>query len=100
MQSDDEMLNGQAQQPLKADECRMYGVRWFILAIFVAYSATNSVQWIQFSIIADVIRDYYSVSYSVVDWTSLVYMVLYIPFIFPASYLLDKLAPFRLCFLV
>lgn len=75
-------------------EFRVYRIRWFILALFVMYSAVNSMQWIQFSIIADVITEFYGVDYNTVNWTSQIYMVLYIPFIFPASYLLDKLVSY------
>lgn len=74
-----------------AKKCQVYRIRWFVLALFVMYSASNSLQWIQFSIIADVITEFYGVEYTAVNWTSQIYMVLYIPFIFPASYLLDKL---------
>lgn len=69
---------------------QLYKIRWFLLGLFVAYSASNSMQWIQFSILTDVVTKYYGVSTTWVDWTSMLYMVLYIPFIFPASYLLDK----------
>lgn len=71
--------------------CKVYKIRWIVLAIFVLYSASNAMQWVQYSIIADVIVKYYGVSYTFVDWTSMIYMVLYIPFIFPGSYMLDKL---------
>ncbi|KAJ8981718.1 hypothetical protein NQ317_003783 [Molorchus minor] len=70
---------------------QVYKIRWLILALFVAFSASNAMQWIQFSIIADVVVKYYGVSTQWVDWTSMIYMVLYIPFIFPGSYLLEKL---------
>lgn len=73
------------------DKIKLYKIRWLVLAIFVLYSASNSIQWIQFSIISDVIVKYYGVSTTWVDWTSMIYMVLYIPFVFPASYFLEKL---------
>lgn len=75
--------------------CKVYRRRWAILALFVAFSASNAMQWIQYSIIADVITQFYNVSTTAVDWTSMIYMVLYIPFIFPASYLLDKLVSYH-----
>lgn len=80
----------------------VYKIRWFVLGLFVMYSASNSLQWIQFSIIADVVTEFYGVGYTAVNWMSQLYMVLYIPFIFPASYLLDKLVStklLRLCFI-
>lgn len=75
----------------KIEVCKVYKIRWLILTIFVLYSASNAFQWIQYSIIADVIVNYYGVSYTFVNWTSMIYMILYIPFIFPGSYMLDKL---------
>lgn len=75
----------------QSTECRVYTKRWLILAMFVIYSMSNSMQWIQYSIIANVVEKYYSVPSTYVDWTSMIYMVTYIPLIFPASWLLDKL---------
>ncbi|XP_030749533.1 uncharacterized MFS-type transporter C09D4.1 isoform X2 [Sitophilus oryzae] len=69
----------------------VYPIRWFILILFVFFSASNSMQWIQYAIISPVITSYYGVSNDWVNWTSLIFMVLYIPFIFPGSYLLEKL---------
>ncbi|CAO1365862.1 unnamed protein product, partial [Diamesa serratosioi] len=72
-------------------EFRVYKLRWVVLGIFVMYSASNAMQWIQFSIISNVVQRYYNISSSWVDWTSMIYMILYIPLIFPGSWLLDKL---------
>lgn len=83
--------NGTTDIKNPTKKCQVYRIRWFVLVLFVMYSAINSLQWIQFSIIADVITEFYGVEYLAVNWTSQIYMVLYIPFIFPASYLLDKL---------
>lgn len=84
-------VEGKVGQLPQIEKVKVYRIRWLILALFVGYSASNSIQWIQFSIIADVVVKYYNVPTSWVDWTSMIYMVLYIPFIFPASYLLQKL---------
>lgn len=81
---------GRAALP-KIEKCKVYKIRWLVLGIFVLYSACNALQWIQYSIITDVIVKYYGVTTTAVDWTSMIYMVVYIPFIFPGSYLLDKL---------
>ena len=74
----------------QAIETKVYKRRWLILMIFVLYSASNAMQWIQYSIIANIIMAYYNVSSFLVDMTSMIYMITYIPFIFPASYLLDR----------
>lgn len=72
-------------------EVRLYKRRWLILIIFVFYSMSNAMQWIQYSIISNIVQKYYNVTSFAVDWTSMIYMVTYIPLIFPASWLLDKL---------
>ncbi|XP_039277327.1 feline leukemia virus subgroup C receptor-related protein 2 isoform X1 [Nilaparvata lugens] len=71
-------------------ECRVYGRRWLMLGLFVFYSMSNAMQWIQYAIIANVVMKYYDVESTLVDWTSIIYMVSYIPLIFPGSWLLDK----------
>lgn len=38
-----------------------------------------------------VICRYYGITSDWVDWTSMIFMVLYIPLIFPASWFLDKM---------
>lgn len=64
--------------------------RWLILSLFVAYSALNALQWTQYTIIQDVVMKYYGVSANTVSWTSMVYMVTYVPMIMPESFLLSK----------
>lgn len=76
---------------LPPGEFKMYKRRWLVLAIFVMYSASNALQWIQYSIIANIVQRYYDISSTWVDWTSMIFMILYIPLIFPASWILDKL---------
>lgn len=68
----------------------VYPVRWVVLFIFIFYSASNSMQWIQYSIIQDAVVKYYGVTSITVYWTSMIYMITYIPLIFPGSWLLDK----------
>ncbi|CAL8315431.1 unnamed protein product [Lota lota] len=74
----------------KCLETRLYWRRFAVLAIFSLYSLVNSFQWIQYSIITNIFSNYYSVSSAQVDWLSIVYMVAYIPLIFPATWILDK----------
>uniref|UniRef100_A0A8D9A8M8 Choline/ethanolamine transporter FLVCR1 n=1 Tax=Cacopsylla melanoneura TaxID=428564 RepID=A0A8D9A8M8_9HEMI len=71
-------------------ECKLYTRRYFILALFVIYSMSNSLQWIQYSIVTDHIVKYYGVTSFHVDCTSMIYMLVYIPLIFPGSWFLDK----------
>lgn len=76
---------------IKADKSlKVYKRRWIILLLFALCSGCNSSHWIQYSIITNIIVKYYGISRLIVDWTSIVYMALYIPLVFPASWLLQK----------
>ncbi|KAJ8736680.1 hypothetical protein PYW08_007336 [Mythimna loreyi] len=73
-----------------APEYTVFPIRWLVLFVFVFNSASNSMQWIQYTIIQDAVVKYYGVSSIQVYWTSMIFMITYIPLIFPASFLLDK----------
>ncbi|KPP66684.1 feline leukemia virus subgroup C receptor-related protein 1-like [Scleropages formosus] len=80
------MLHGGQKPP----QTRLYLRRFAVLAVFSLYSLVNAFQWIQYSIITNIFTFYYQVSSDKVDWLSVVYMVAYIPLIFPATWLLDQ----------
>lgn len=73
---------------------KVYKTRWVMLAFFVLYSASNSMQWVQYTIINDIVVNYYGVPSTLVSWTSMLYMVTYVPLIVPASWLLGKTVSF------
>ncbi|KAE9421679.1 hypothetical protein Angca_003144 [Angiostrongylus cantonensis] len=74
----------------KLVEPRVYKRRWAILAMFILLSASNGAQWIIYSVIAQIVSEFYDVSFSAVDWTSMIYMATYIMLFIPAAYLLDR----------
>ncbi|KAM3861357.1 choline/ethanolamine transporter FLVCR1 [Diretmus argenteus] len=74
----------------KPPETRLFPLRFAVLAVFSLSSLVNAFQWIQYSIITNVFTRYYGVSSDQVDWLSIVYMVAYVPLIFPATWLLDR----------
>ncbi|KAI4892281.1 hypothetical protein NFI96_012007 [Prochilodus magdalenae] len=78
--------------PKTPQECdtRLYKRRWAIVFLFSSYSLCNAFQWIQYGIINNIFMRFYSVSSFAIDWMSMVYMLTYIPFIFPVTWLLDK----------
>ncbi|XP_055374336.1 feline leukemia virus subgroup C receptor-related protein 2 isoform X2 [Condylostylus longicornis] len=82
---------GSVEELGKAQDFKVYKRRWAVLILFAFYSASNAMQWIQYSIINNIITKYYGVSGTWVDWTSMIYMILYIPLIFPGSWFLDKM---------
>ncbi|XP_042538210.1 feline leukemia virus subgroup C receptor-related protein 1 [Dipodomys spectabilis] len=63
--------------------------RFAVLLIFSSYSLVNAFQWIQYSIISNVFMDFYGVSQLHINWLSMVYMLAYVPLIFPVTWLLD-----------
>lgn len=71
-------------------ETRLYWSRFAVLTVFSLYSLVNAFQWIQYSIITNVFTQYYRVSNEQVNLLSIVYMIAYVPLIFPATWLLDK----------
>jgi FLVCR family feline leukemia virus subgroup C receptor-related protein len=73
-----------------AGQCREYKRRWLMLAIFALCSCTNAMHWIQFSIISNIATRYFNVSSSAINWTAVIFEASYIPFVFPASWLLDQ----------
>ena len=74
----------------KPAEYKVYGIRWVTLFLFVMYSTSNAFQWTQLVIISNILENYYQVTTLAVSWTSMIYMVTYIPLIFPASWFLQK----------
>ncbi|KAI8437964.1 hypothetical protein MSG28_010627 [Choristoneura fumiferana] len=94
-----EVISGSVMDNMEVDivtqktTYKVYKIRWLMLALFVLYSASNSMQWVQYTIINDIVVNYYGVPSTFVSWTSMVYMVTYVPLIVPASWLLDKTLP-------
>ncbi|CAH0558762.1 unnamed protein product [Brassicogethes aeneus] len=75
---------------LKEYDIQVYKRRWYILALFIWYSAINGLQWVEYSSITNIVVKYYNVSTITVDWTSIIYMALYPIFVIPASYVINK----------
>ncbi|XP_051942326.1 feline leukemia virus subgroup C receptor-related protein 2 isoform X1 [Hippocampus zosterae] len=73
-----------------APTTRLYVKRWAIVFLFSSYSLSNAYQWIQYGIISNIIVKFYQVDAFTVNWLSMVYMITYVPFIFPATWLLDQ----------
>ncbi|XP_034018395.1 feline leukemia virus subgroup C receptor-related protein 1 [Thalassophryne amazonica] len=84
------MLPNGGEQEETRPETRLYRRRFAVLTVFSLYSLVNAFQWIQYSIIAHVFKRFYDVTNGQVDCLSIVYMVVYVPLIFPATWLLDR----------
>ncbi|CAH8618496.1 unnamed protein product [Schistosoma haematobium] len=77
----------------------LYKRRWFSLLIFCLCSFGNAYQWIHLNIISDIVLFFWDASIpgsSVdtktisVDWLSMIYMLTYIPLIFPSNWILNR----------
>lgn len=69
---------------------RLYRKRWVMMILLSTLSLLNAYQWIQYSSINNIIAKFYTVGTAAVDWTSMMYMVAYVIFIFPGTWLLEK----------
>ncbi|XP_054826974.1 feline leukemia virus subgroup C receptor-related protein 2 isoform X2 [Eublepharis macularius] len=83
-----ETPNGSA--PGSAPEVRLTWRRWVIVFLFSSYSFCNAFQWIQYGSINLIFARFYGVTSFAIDWLSMCYMIIYIPFLFPVAWLLDK----------
>ena len=68
--------------------------RWVILALYSFSLACNAMMWISVSPILSVVskvinKKTYNVADIWVEMCSLVYMIVYIPIVFPCNYILD-----------
>ncbi|KAK1804833.1 hypothetical protein P4O66_003672 [Electrophorus voltai] len=77
-------------QPENPVSTHLYKRRWLVVMLFSSYSLCNSYQWIQYGIINNIFMRFYDVTSFTIDWLSMVYMLMYIPLIFPVTWLLDK----------
>ncbi|KAF7702266.1 solute carrier family 49 member A3 [Silurus meridionalis] len=74
-----------------APHFRVYKRRWFMLLVLCLLNCSNSVQWLTFAPIADQTAENLHVTLELVNWLSLVYMVVAIPLSFITIWMLDKL---------
>lgn len=79
-----------ANQENPSTSIKVFKRRWAILLIYVLYSAANSFQWMEYSIIANIIMRFYKVTSAEVDWTSIIYMLIYPIIVLPVSYFIEK----------
>ncbi|GJQ81226.1 hypothetical protein Trydic_g20445 [Trypoxylus dichotomus] len=87
-------MNMKEIEPQKSEnnlEFKLYGARWITISIFALLAAVNAIQWLEYSIITNIIMKYYGVSSVAVDGTSMIAMATYPVLLFPATYVIDKI---------
>lgn len=64
--------------------------RWIMELLVLISMTLIFMQWFQFTIVSDTMVTFYNTSPVFINWTSLIYMLCYVLFTFPVSYVLDN----------
>ena len=70
---------------------RVYGYRWVVLAMFMLINLTIQILWICFAPISGTAAQFYGVTDLQIGFLAMSFMVVYIPFSIPISWLIDTL---------
>ncbi|KAG7188877.1 hypothetical protein KM043_008483 [Ampulex compressa] len=84
------MLEGNEENSYQRLELKVYKRRWLMLGLYILCSGGSTCQWIQYSIISNIVTRYYNVSSLAVDWTAMSFMGYYVILVFPATYVADR----------
>ncbi|KAJ8938162.1 hypothetical protein NQ318_011927 [Aromia moschata] len=83
------MLKGNGEKTVPI--IKATNMRWLILIIYIIYATISTFQWVEYSIITNIVMRYYNVSASAVEWTAVVFMVMWPILVFPASFIIDRM---------
>ncbi|XP_060093025.1 solute carrier family 49 member A3 [Heteronotia binoei] len=91
---DVEVAARQAEE--KGDPCppggfQLYKRRWLVLAVVCLLNSSNAMLWLSFAPVADKTAEHFHISLDMVNWLSLVYLVISVPFGLVAIWMLDTL---------
>ena len=78
-----------ATQTPRHIEFHLYRRRYLMLTLFSLCSIANATVWIPLSPISTAVKNAYDVDLTQINIESLLYMILYVPFNFPANYAID-----------
>ncbi|XP_067409595.1 solute carrier family 49 member A3 [Emydura macquarii macquarii] len=66
-----------------------YRRRWFLLGVICLLNCSNAMLWLTFAPVADKSAAYFHISLDTINWLSLVYLLISIPFGLVATWILD-----------
>jgi FLVCR family MFS transporter 7 len=69
---------------------KVYKMRWYILAVICLANISNAINWICYSVIANLTGNFYSIDYEQVNFLSLAYMIIGIPSGFFSFWFIDS----------
>lgn len=84
------VVNDKKENNCNLLETKVYKRRWLMLGLFTLYSGIANSQWLQYSIVANIVSRYYGVSLLAVDWTAMTFMAYFVIFVFPATYVTNR----------
>lgn len=79
-----------ATTPAAGPVIRVYRRRWGMLGLYIAVICLNSVPYMQYTVVGNVLAKYFSVSKDDMEWMTMVSSATATLFIFPAAWVLDK----------
>ena len=68
---------------------RLYRTRWIVLSVFLFINLTIQLLWISYAPITSIAADFYGVKALQIGFLSMVFMIAFIPFSIPASWVID-----------
>uniref|UniRef100_A0A8C4KJW3 Solute carrier family 49 member 3 n=1 Tax=Dromaius novaehollandiae TaxID=8790 RepID=A0A8C4KJW3_DRONO len=78
------------RSPGRPAQLKTYRRRWFLLAVVCLLNCSNAMLWLTFAPVADKTASYFHISLETVNWLSLVYLLISIPFGLVATWVLDS----------
>ena len=75
---------------MEKSEYKVFSYRWVVLAVLVPAIIATEVFWLTFAPISTVAEEFYNVSSLAITMFSMSYMLMYIIFTIPASWVIDK----------
>ncbi|XP_035420123.1 solute carrier family 49 member A3 isoform X1 [Cygnus atratus] len=69
---------------------KAYRRRWFLLVVVCLLNCSNAMLWLTFAPVADKTAAYFHISLEMVNWLSIVYLLISIPFGLVATWVLDS----------
>jgi len=69
---------------------QIYGYRWVVLLLFFFTNVTSQILWVTYAPVTSHAMEFYSVNEFYIILLSLVFLIVYIPITFLASWLIDK----------
>jgi len=75
---------------MMSEKFKLYPYRWVVLAVFMFINLMMQMLWITYAPITSIAAEYYSVKDLQIGFLSMVFMIAFIPFSIPASWMIDK----------